>query len=97
MRYGVHAGRHQTAVTSWKEGDAEISVVRFKAELGLTPEQARQMEGILDDFLMYYQTLQAQMDDMRSTGKGRILHILNEEQRTRFQKMMDELESKRLR
>jgi len=36
MRYGVHAGRHQTAVTSWKEGDAEISVVRFKAELGLT-------------------------------------------------------------
>src|SRR5690349_17570042 len=57
----------------WKEGAREISLQRFKKDLDLTQDQAKEMERVLDDFMMYYQTLQAQMDDVRATGKQRIL------------------------
>ena len=81
----------------WKEGGREISLQRFRKDLDLTPEQAKEMETILDDFMMYYQTLQAQMDDVRATGKSRILKILNEDQRQKFEKMMGEIQNKQLR
>jgi hypothetical protein len=46
---------------------------------------------------MYYQTLQAQMDDVRATGKQRILRILREDQKQRFEKLIGEIQSKQLR
>ena len=81
----------------WREGSREISLQRFKKELNLSDEQAVEMERILDDFVMYYQTLQAQMDDVRSTGKRRILKILHDDQKQKFEKMIEELQSKQLR
>jgi hypothetical protein len=80
----------------WKEGPREISLQRFKKELDLTPEQAKEMETVLDDFMMYYQTLQAQMDDVRATGKQRIMRILREDQRQKFEKMVAEVQVKQL-
>jgi hypothetical protein len=70
---------------------------RFTRELNLTPDQEREMATVLDDFMMYYQTLQAQMDDVRSTGKQRILKILHDDQKQRFEKMLDEITGKQIR
>jgi Spy/CpxP family protein refolding chaperone len=80
-----------------KESEKELSLARFKKELNLTPEQAQQLETVLDDFFMYYHTLQAQLDDVRATGKNRILRILNEEQKRKFEKMVTALQEKQLR
>jgi hypothetical protein len=95
MRFGFSRERHVDAY--WKEGTREISLQKFKKELDLTPEQAKEMESVLDDFMMYYQSLQAQMDDVRATGKSRILKILREEQKTKFERMIGEIQNKQLR
>jgi Spy/CpxP family protein refolding chaperone len=79
---------------SWRESGKEITLQRFKKELNLTPAQAQQLETVLDDFFMYYHTLQAQLDDVRATGKKRILRLLDEEQKRKFEKLTAELQAK---
>ncbi len=74
----------------WTEGGKQLTLQHFEKELALTPEQAREIELILDDFMMYYHTLQAQMDEVRATGKSRILRVLNPEQQKRFEQMLKE-------
>ncbi|MBI4874954.1 MAG: hypothetical protein HY822_10020 [Acidobacteria bacterium] len=96
MRYGIRAVWPRSG-PYWKEGGKEISLQRFRRELDLTPEQSKQMETVLDDFVLYYQTLQTQMDEVRASGKDRILRVLNPEQRKRFEKMISELQARRLR
>lgn len=76
---------------SWREGGKEISVQRFKRELNLTPQQAKEIESVLDDFVMYYHNLQSQMDEVRVNGKTRILQVLQPEQRQKFEKMLQDL------
>ena len=78
----------------WKEGGKEISVEHFRKELGLSEAQTREVAEVLDDFMKYYQTLQAQMDDVRANGKDRIVSILSPEQREKFGRMMTELQSR---
>lgn len=63
----------------------------FKTELDLTPPQAEKLALVLDDYRQYYQSLQDQLDDLRATGKTRIMAILNPDQRTKFEKMMTDL------
>lgn len=77
----------------YREGGREISLQRFKKELDLSNEQAAEIEVILDDFMMYYQTLQAQIDEVRSNGKDRIQAILDDKQRAKFNKMLNELQT----
>ena len=96
MRFGLVPTRH-VGGAYWKEGAREISLQKFKKELDLSPGQAKEMETVLDDFMMYYQSLQAQMDDVRAIGKSRILKILREEQKTKFEKMIGEIQHKQLR
>src|SRR5262245_36970697 len=96
VRLGVAPERHR-AGPYWSEGGREISLQKFKKELSLNMQQAAEMETVLDDFMMYYQTLQAQMDDVRATGKRRILRILNEEQRQKFEKMIGDIQNKQIR
>ena len=81
----------------WGAGGREISLQKWKRELDLTPEQAAQIETVLDDFVMYYDTLQAQMDEVRTSGKGKIEQILNPQQREKFDKMLLEFQSKQIR
>jgi hypothetical protein len=45
--------------------------------------------------MTYYQYAQAQMEDVRATGKSRILRILREDQKVKFEKMMGEVQTKR--
>jgi Spy/CpxP family protein refolding chaperone len=96
MRYSLR-GQLQKPTPSWREAGKEISLQKFKKELDLTPDQAREIETILDDFVMYYQTLQAQMDEVRASGKERIVKILTPEQREKFGKMMSELQARQIR
>jgi len=96
MRYGLQPHFYKPA-PYWSEGGKEISLQKFKKELDLTPQQADEIETVLDDFVKYYQTLQAQMDEVRATGKSRILRILNAEQKQKFEKMLSELQSKQPR
>ena len=72
----------------WKEGQRELTISTLKKELDLTPDQAKEIETVLDDFVLYYQNLQGQMDDWRSNGKTRIMSALTPAQRAKFEKMM---------
>ena len=95
MRLTYSPERHRGG-PYWREGGREISLQRFKKDLDLTPEQAKEMETVLDDFMTYYQTLQAQMDDVRATGKERIYRILREDQKQKFDRMIGDLQAKQL-
>lgn len=77
---------------SWREGGKEISLQRFKKELNLTPAQTEELELVLDDFMKYYQMLQSQMDEVRAMGKTRIQRVLDEEQKRKFEKMLNEMQ-----
>jgi Spy/CpxP family protein refolding chaperone len=57
----------------------------------LSSAQTDQIAVVLEDYRKYYQTVQDQLEDIRATGKGQILRILNPEQRVKFEKMMAEL------
>ncbi|MFN7922091.1 MAG: hypothetical protein U0Q16_18460 [Bryobacteraceae bacterium] len=96
-RYTNRRASAATVARSWKEGGREISLQRFKDELDLTPEQTKEVESVLDDFMMYYQTLQAQLDDVRANGKERIQGILKPDQREKFKRMMTELQARQIR
>lgn len=92
LRHLLHPGEPQAMKAEGKD----MSLQRFKKELDLTPAQSEELETILDDFFTYYHTLQAQLDDVRASGKQRILRVLNEKQKRKFEKMM-ELQHKQLR
>jgi hypothetical protein len=93
MRLGFTPVRRD--MTYWKEEGKEITLDRFRKELGLTSDQARQMEVVLNDFVMYYQTLQQQMVEVKSSGKERILQILDQNQREKFLRMVSDARQSR--
>ena len=97
MRYGLHEQLHKTAPAD--PGRTAV-LERFRTELKLSPEQATKLATILDDYGHYYQDveeqirdlhLREQIEDLRSTGKSRIMDILDDQQRKKFEKMMPEL------
>lgn len=96
MRLGFTAAYRRSA-TYWKEGGKEISLDRFRRELDLTPEQASQMEIVLNDLVMYYQSVQEQMNEVRGSGKARIIQILNETQRQKFLRMVTDWQNKQVK
>ena len=75
------------------EGNRRV-LERFRTQLDLTPEQTRAFEEILDDYGKYYHSLQAQMSEMWSNGKSRMLALLTDEQRKKFVNMGAEFEKK---
>ena len=97
MKYGLHEQLHRTTVT---DTGRDPMLERFRTELNLSPDQAERLAGVLDDYRDYYKSvedqirdihLREQIEDLRSTGKNRILEILNDQQRAKFEKMMPEL------
>lgn len=90
MREGLHAELHR-GVAYWRGDKAEFSYSQLKTELNLTPEQSERLKTILDDFAKYHEDLEAQIDDVRATGRNRIVQILTPEQRKRFEKLSDQL------
>lgn len=103
MQLGLHDLLRRTVVSaaspqppahkaSTKPSTNDALVQRFKTELDLSPAQTETLAMVLDDYRHYYQNLQDELDDVRSTGKSRILQILNPEQRDKFEKIMGDLQ-----
>jgi len=82
---------------SWKDTTKEQTLKNLKKELNLTPEQAAEIETALDDFSLYYQMLHAQMEEVMATSKSRIDQVLNEEQRKKFSRIMNDLKDRQIR
>lgn len=91
MHFGLNNKLRRVVSISPREPSREMVLQRFKSELDLSGDQSEKLAMVLDDYRQYYQSLQDQLDDLRSTGKSRILQILNPEQRDRFEKMMNDL------
>jgi Spy/CpxP family protein refolding chaperone len=95
MQLGLHEKLHRTAAAASKPvplAAKDAVLQRFKTELNLTSAQTQQISSILDDYRHYYQSLQDQLDDVRALGKTRIVQILDDAQRQKFDKMMNELQ-----
>jgi len=91
---GLHVTQAAEAAPTWETGRAAL-LERFKTEVNLTPEQTQQLEMVLDDYFTYYHTLQAQLDDVRADGKERIMRLLNDDQKRRFENLMAKMQEKR--
>ena len=91
MRFGGYRIA-QSQSPFWQEGGKQVSRQRLTSELDLTPKQQEEMETVLDDFVMYVQMTQAQMDDVRANGKARIMRVLNDSQKKKFEKMLGDLQ-----
>lgn len=87
MKLGLHEFLHRSAAPISKEDVLQ----KFRTDLNLTPAQTQRISLVLDDYRQYYQSVQDQLDDIRATGKMRILQELNPDQREKFQKMMGEI------
>ena len=81
MNLGVHNRLHQPAFNT-PEGKA-LNFKRLQKELDLTPAQSEQVESILNDFWQYYRTV-------LTDGKTRIEQVLNQEQRRKFERLLQE-------
>jgi Spy/CpxP family protein refolding chaperone len=95
MQVGLHEKLHRTvsaAAPKTTPAARDAVVQRFKTELNLSPAQTQQISSILDEYRHYYQSLQDQLDDVRALGKTRIVQILDDGQRQKFEKMMNELQ-----
>ena len=85
MNLGVHTKLHQPTFDT-PSGKAH-NFEHLRKELNLSPAQAEQMRSILNDFWDYYRTV-------LSDGKVRVEQILNEEQRRKFEKLLQEAQQK---
>ena len=93
MRYGLHDRLHRVAAAASppRETSREAVLQNFKTKLDLSAEQTGQIAVVLQDYSHYYESLQDQLDDLRSTGLNRIQQILQPGQREKFEKMRTEL------
>lgn len=104
MRLGLYvrnASAKSPAVASLNPDNVQLFLQRYRDELNLTPDQTAKVRAVLNDYLMYYKTLdeqleeiRLQLDDVRSTGKSRIVEILTPEQQKKFEKISGELRLK---
>jgi Spy/CpxP family protein refolding chaperone len=89
MQLGLHRKLQQNAAY-WSE-KKELSYDQLKRDLNLTADQSDRLKTILDDFVKYHEDLEAQIEDVRATGRNRIVQILTPEQRKRFEQLSDQL------
>ena len=85
MNFGIHSRLHQPSFDT--AAGRELYFSRMKRELDLTPAQQEQMESILTDFWQYYRTV-------LSDSKFKVEQILNEEQKRKFERILQERQPK---
>jgi Spy/CpxP family protein refolding chaperone len=92
MRSSVHTKLHQNSGGYWKDKSAELfSYDKLKTQLNLTSEQSERLKTILDDFAKYHEDLENQIEDVRATGKNRIVQMLTPDQRKKFDDLCKQL------
>jgi trans-aconitate methyltransferase len=100
MQMGLHEKLHRTVSAAMTEHPAatrafdnnDALIQRFKTELNLSADQTVKIAMVLSDYREYYHNLQDQLDDVRATGKTRIMQILDDQQRSKFEKIMGKLQ-----
>jgi hypothetical protein len=65
-----------------------LGLEQLKTELRLRPDQALQVELMLDDFAKYYQNIEDQRSAVAVMGKEKILDVLDADQKQRFEQML---------
>jgi hypothetical protein len=81
MHLGWHNRLHQPAFDT--PAGRTLYFERLQKQLDLTPAQAEQMQSILGDSWQYYRTV-------LSDSKSRIDQVLNEEQRRKFERILQD-------
>jgi hypothetical protein len=81
MNLGVHNILHQPTFDT--AAGKTIYFRRLQKELDLTPAQSEQIQSVLNDFWLYYRTVLVD-------GKEKVEQLLNEEQRKKFERMLQE-------
>jgi hypothetical protein len=81
MDFGIH-NRQRPLAFDTPQGKA-LYFERMQKELDLTPAQSEQMQSVLNDFWQYYRTV-------LSDGKSRVEQLLNEEQRKKFERLLQQ-------
>src|SRR5690348_8212074 len=77
-------GVHRTRIPSFETPAGKaLYFEHLQRELNLTPEQSEQMKSVLNDFWQYYRTV-------LSDGKQRVESLLTDEQRVKFEKMLQQ-------
>jgi hypothetical protein len=76
-----HTAINRAALRGHFAGQFELQ--HLQRELDLDAEQSRQLSMILDDVAKYY-------DNVLSDGQTRVMQILNEQQKAKFEKMLAE-------
>jgi len=94
MQFGLHDRLHRTVTAATKPASPanDILLPRLKANLNLSEEQSQAIAAVLADYRSYYMNLQEQLDDVRSTGRMRIVEVLTDEQKQKFEKLVGELQ-----
>ena len=97
MQLGLHERLHRTvSAASSKSLSKPVTndaiIQRFKNELNLSGAQTEKLAMVVGDYRLYYDNLQVQLDDVRATGKARIMQILDESQRAKFERIMGDLQ-----
>ena len=78
MQMGRHERLHRTVSAATlpvirKASSNDALVQRFKTDLNLSADQTDKIAMVLADYREYYHSLEDQLDDVRSTGKSRIM------------------------
>jgi hypothetical protein len=97
MQMGLHDRLHRTVSAATipmirKAPSNDALVQRFKTDLDLSTDQTDKIAMVVADYREYYHSLEDQLDDVRSTGKSRIMQILDDKQRAKFEKIMGDLQ-----
>ncbi len=66
------------------EAARRVGLGPLKVQLNLTPEQVQTVTKVLDDYGKYYQNIEDDREDVAEHGKQRILDVLNDQQKKRF-------------
>ena len=80
MSFSGHAALHGNPPVA---AGLSMSVREWKDQLNLSDQQTVQITSILDDFSHYY-------DNVLADGNSRIMQILNDEQRRKYEQMLRE-------
>lgn len=70
-------------------------VEKFTRELNLTPDQARQLNEILDETHKAYREHEAQIEAIRQQARARIRGILTEQQKPKYEQLLARHEQER--
>jgi hypothetical protein len=88
--------RHNNSMEAVKDAVKTGGVARLKSELNLTPDQEKIVLQELDVYAKYYQNIEEQQADIEQQrknvaelGKQRILSVLNDDQKRRFNQLFN--------